>query len=155
MKTKIEYYTEYKNDTRFMECKCCGVMAPVTEHTKAIKCDLCVREDYDKDFPFTPAKKYTSSGRPRGWVFMKEYIDKDGNVFHKGIEQPGLKGTLPPTVIKAKPAKPKLSKGQKAQLYNDTLSKIHGLKKQLQKAKLKKDQRRISSEIKKLQKTIR
>ena len=34
---------------------------------------------------------------------MKEFVDKDGNVFHKGKEQPKLKGTLPPTkVTKAK-----------------------------------------------------
>ena len=40
-----------------------------------------------------------SSGRPAGWHFMNEFVDKDGNVFHKGKEQPDLKGTLPPTKI--------------------------------------------------------
>lgn len=35
--------------------------------------------------------------KPRGWHLMKEYVDKDGNVFHKGIEQPHLKGTKNPT----------------------------------------------------------
>jgi hypothetical protein len=34
---------------------------------------------------------------------MSEFVDKDGNVFHKGVEQPKLKGTLKPTkVTKAK-----------------------------------------------------
>ena len=33
---------------------------------------------------------------------MNEFVDKDGNVFHKGKEQPKLKGTLPPTKIKPK-----------------------------------------------------
>ena len=33
---------------------------------------------------------------------MNEFVDKDGNVFHKGKEQPELKGTLPPTKVKAK-----------------------------------------------------
>ena len=37
-----------------------------------------------------------STGRPAGWHFMNEFVDKDGNVFHKGKEQPKLKGTLPP-----------------------------------------------------------
>lgn len=155
MKKKIEYYTEYKNGERFMECKCCGAMQPATANTTAVKCDLCVREDYNKQFPLDVPRGYKPSGRPRGWVFMKEFVDKDGNVFHRGEEQPDLKGTLPPTTIKVKPPKPKLSKGQKAQLYNDTLSKIHGLKKQLSKAKFKKDKRLITSEIKKLQKTIK
>ena len=31
---------------------------------------------------------------------MKEFVDKDGNVFHKGKEQPKLKGTLKPTKVK-------------------------------------------------------
>ena len=40
-----------------------------------------------------------SSGRPAGWHFMKEFVDKDGTVFHKGVEQPKLKGTLKPTKV--------------------------------------------------------
>ena len=48
-----------------------------------------------------PKEKPTrvSSGRPAGWHFMNEFVDKDGNVFHKGKLQPDLKGTLPPTKI--------------------------------------------------------
>ena len=34
-----------------------------------------------------------------GWHFMSEFVDKDGNVFHKGVEQPKLKGTLPATKV--------------------------------------------------------
>jgi len=30
---------------------------------------------------------------------MKEFVDKDGTVFHKGVEQPDLKGTLEPTIV--------------------------------------------------------
>ena len=40
-----------------------------------------------------------STGRPAGWHFMNEFVDKDGTVFHKGKEQPDLKGTLPPTKV--------------------------------------------------------
>jgi len=43
-----------------------------------------------------------STGRPAGWHFMNEFVDKDGNVFHKGVEQPKLKGTLPPTKVTPK-----------------------------------------------------
>ena len=31
---------------------------------------------------------------------MAEFVDKDGTVYHKGKEQPKLKGTLPPTEVK-------------------------------------------------------
>ena len=44
--------------------------------------------------------KRVSSGRPSGWHFMKEFVDKDGKVFHKGVEQPKLFGTLPATEVK-------------------------------------------------------
>jgi len=33
---------------------------------------------------------------------MNEFVDADGNVFHKGKEQPKLKGTLSPTKVKPK-----------------------------------------------------
>jgi len=45
-------------------------------------------------------KQRVSTGRPAGWHFMNEFVDKDGNVFHKGKEQPKLFGTLKPTKVK-------------------------------------------------------
>ena len=42
------------------------------------------------------------SGRPAGWHFMNEFVDKDGTVYHRGVEQPKLKGTLKPTKVVAK-----------------------------------------------------
>ncbi len=44
---------------------------------------------------------------------MNEFVDKDGNVFHKGKEQPDLKGTLPPTKVKPRKKKKKLTADQK------------------------------------------
>ena len=60
------------------------------------KCINCFQKILKK------TKSYKPTGRPAGWHFMNEFVDKDGNVFHKGKEQPKLKGTLPPTKIKAK-----------------------------------------------------
>ena len=60
-------------------------------------------------------KKKKSSGRPAGWHFMNEFVDKDGNVFHKGKEQPDLKGTLEPTKVKPRKKKKKLTADQKLQ----------------------------------------
>ena len=53
------------------------------------------------------------TGRPAGWHFMNEFVDKDGNVFHKGKEQPNLKGTLPPTKVKPRKKKKKLTEDEK------------------------------------------
>ena len=52
--------------------------------------------------PKESKSSYRPTGRPAGWHFMNEFVDADGNVFHKGKEQPKLKGTLPPTKIEPK-----------------------------------------------------
>jgi hypothetical protein len=87
-----------------------------------------------------------SSQKPQGWHFMKEYIDKDGNVFYKGKEQIKLKGTLKPTIIKKKK---RLSKKEKEKIKQDIAKDIYDLKQQLKKARWKKDKYIIEREIKK------
>ena len=58
-------------------------------------------------------KKKQSTGRPAGWHFMNEFVDKDGTVFHKGKEQPELKGTLKPTKVKPPKKRKKLTADEK------------------------------------------
>ena len=149
-KEKIQYAEYTEDGQRYLECRECGTFVAVGSDVTATTCHECVREMYEKDFPYTPPKKYKGSGRPRGWAFMKEYVDKDGNVYHRGIEQPKLKGTLKPSVIKTKPPKKRLSKKEKERIRVDALAKIHKLKKDLGKAKFKKDIKKINSEIRKL-----
>ncbi len=149
---KQTYYTEYIDGQRYMECKICGQLEKAGENTTGITCHDCVKESYNKQFPFEPSIGYKPTGRPRGWAFMKEFVDKDGNVFFKGKEQHKLKGTLKPTIIKPKSTKPKLSKAQKARIKSDAFAEIHKLKKKLSKAKYKKDIKQINAQIKKLQK---
>ena len=73
-----------------------------------------------------------STGRPAGWHFMNEFVDKDGNVFHKGVEQPKLKGTLPPTKVKR--AKVKTKRRTQEQILLDRHNeKKHALKKAMKK----------------------
>ena len=60
-------------------------------------------------------RKKKSTGRPAGWHWMSEFVDKDGNVFHKGKEQPKLKGTLKPTKVKPPKKRKKLSADEKLQ----------------------------------------
>ena len=67
------------------------------------------------EYPDTIKKQKKSSGRPPGWHWMNEYVDKDGNVFHKGKEQPDLKGTLKPTKVKPRKKKKKLTPDEKLQ----------------------------------------
>ena len=81
----------------YMDCKITGEpVANVSTETKSVIGSRAVL-----GMVGLPKEKPTrvSSGRPAGWHFMNEFVDKDGNVFHKGKLQPDLKGTLPPTKI--------------------------------------------------------
>ena len=86
---------------RWLQCKYCYEYVKVDDTAGAITCSSCVvRIDLIK-FPDTAIKKQkVSTGRPAGWHFMNEFVDKDGTVFHKGKEQLDLKGTLKPTKVK-------------------------------------------------------
>ena len=87
----------------YMDCKITGepVKNVSTEATSVIG-SKAVMARIHKMFPEQDKPKRVRTGRPAGWHFMNEYVDKDGNVFHKGKEQPDLKGTLPPTKVKPK-----------------------------------------------------
>ena len=89
---------------RAMECQKCGhVVENVGELAVKVLCSYCTFRLVG--FPEESTTTYKSTGRPPGWHWMKEFVDKDGNVFHKGKEVPKLKGTLSPTKVKRKKIK--------------------------------------------------
>ena len=114
---------------KLLDCHKCGRWVEVDTQAHKVTCAYCVQlavgfpEDIDKP---------KSSGRPAGWHFMSEFVDKDGNVFHKGVEAKQLKGTLPPT--KVKPPKKKTKRRTKEQILIDR----HNEKKQALKKAIKK-----------------
>ena len=116
----------------YMDCKVTGepVKNVSTEATSVIGSRAFMAR-MDKMFPIEDKPKRVSTGRPAGWHFMKEFVDKDGNVFHKGKEQPDLKGTLPPTKIKPKK---KVKRRSKEEML---LARHEKKKKVLKKAKTK------------------
>ena len=80
---------------RAMTChKCNRIVENVGEDAFKVTCSYCVFGMVG--FPEEPKSTYKPTGRPAGWHWMAEFVDKDGNVFHKGKEQPKLKGTLKP-----------------------------------------------------------
>ena len=93
----------YIDGVPYMDCKITGepVRNVSTEATSVIG-SRAVLARIQQMFPEQDKPKRVKTGRPSGWHFMNEFVDKDGNVFHKGKEQPDLKGTLPPTKIKPK-----------------------------------------------------
>ncbi len=87
----MEYHSYLENGQMFMACKDnCGTYEKVDEETIAVRCWKCVTAFVG--FPKEKAS-YKPTGRPAGWHFMNEFVDVDGNVFHKGKEPPKKKKT--------------------------------------------------------------
>ena len=131
----------YINGVPYMDCKITGepVKNVSTDATSVIG-DKALMSRMYKMFPEemeAKTKSYKPTGRPAGWHWMAVFVDKDGNVFHKGKEQPKLKGTLPPT--KVKPPKKKTKRRTKDEIlvarHKEKLAAERQLKKDLAKQK--------------------
>ena len=122
----------YIDGVPYMDCKITGepVRNVGTEATSVIG-SKAVLARIQQMFPEQDKPKRVKTGRPSGWHFMNEFVDKDGNVFHKGKEQPDLKGTLPPTKIKPK------KKAKRRTKEEILLARHEKKKKVLKKAKTK------------------
>ena len=113
-KQKQTYHSFIEDGQKHLQCKKCYEYQKVDTDTVAVTCSRCVAIIMIAKFPDTlPKAAKKSSGRPAGWHWMNEFVDKDGNVFHKGKEQPELKGTLPPTKVKPPKKRKKLSADEK------------------------------------------
>ena len=122
VKKKQEYSSFHENGKRYMQCKHCqSEYVSVGENIVAVTCSSCVTRITTSQMTledFYPSwKKQKKTGRPPGWHFMKEFVDKKGNVFHKGKEQSELKGTLKPTKVKPPKKRKKLTADEK--LYKE------------------------------------
>ena len=130
---KKDWYITFKEKgVTYMQCKSCNDYVNVSEDTIAVTCGTCnaIKIAWPKS-----AKEKVSSGRPSGWHFMNEFVDRDGNVFHKGVEQPKLKGTLPPTKVKPPKKRKKLSADEKLLKQAEQYRKKQKLKRAFNKQK--------------------
>ena len=117
-KQQQEWISFHEDGKRYMQCKHCkSEYVSTSEDTVAVTCWRCVQRICSSQMSLEEMmpslRKKVSSGRPPGWHFMKEFVDKDGNVFHKGKEQPELKGTLKPTKVKPPKKRKKLTADEK------------------------------------------
>ena len=110
-----ERHSYIENGQKYLQCKGCYDYQKVDDKSVSITCGRCTIISTLKLWPMDEFFKSTKpkTGRPPGWHFMSEFVDKDGNVFHKGTEQPELKGTLKPTKVKPIKKKKKLSADEK------------------------------------------
>jgi len=117
-KEKQEWMSFTENDQKYMICKHCqSEYVTVGDKAVSVSCSTCTLNRCLSLKPIDDffAKKTKKTGRPAGWHWMAEFVDKDGTVFHKGKEQPDLKGTLKPTKVKPPKKKKKLTEDEKLQ----------------------------------------
>ena len=132
-KKKIEYHSYTEGSVKYMVCSMCGNYEQVGEEATTVKCSRCINIIMMNQYPPENKPSYKSTGRPAGWHWMTEFVDKDGNVFHKGKKQPKLKGTLKPTVMKPRKKIKRRSRNQI--LLDHHKKKKSALKKAVQKQK--------------------
>ena len=117
VKKNKEYMSFYEDGKRYMQCKVCqSEYVQTGEDAVAVTCSRCVTRITTSQMTledFYPSMKIKKTGRPAGWHWMKEFVDKDGKVYHKGKEQPKLKGTLKPTKVKPPKKRKKLTADEK------------------------------------------
>ena len=124
----------YINGVPYMECKITGdPVRNVSVEATSVIGSRALMARMDKMFPEQDKPKRVKTGRPSGWHFMNEFVDKDGTVYHKGKEMPELKGTLPATVVK--PKKKTKRRSQEEILLAREAEKKEELKKEFQKQK--------------------
>ena len=131
MKKKIDNSYMVGN-VRYVTCTRCGrEIKGVGEDTTSATCSFCLVRMIPVE---EPKSAYKPTGRPAGWHWMKEFVDKDGNVFHRGKEMLKLKGTLKPT--KVAPPKKKIKRRTKDEILVARHNKKKAaLKKAVQKQK--------------------
>lgn len=162
-KTKIKFPSKTKEGRRYMVCQnsvpggrywkgtLCSEWSSVGDTATAVLCSRCVQKVVD---PPEIKSQYKSKGYPRGWQFRKEFIHEDGTVYHKGKEQPDLKGTLEPTKIE-KVDKKKLSKKEKRELEAQLLQQMVFVRGEIKKAKWKKDIRSNEVALRKIERRLK
>ena len=118
----------------YMDCKITGepVKNVSTDATSVIGSRAFIAR-MDRMFPSENKPIRVKTGRPAGWHWMKEFVDKDGTVYHLGKEQPKLKGTRPITVVK--PKKKTKRRSQEEILLAREAEKKAALKKEFKKQK--------------------
>jgi len=117
----LEFEFWIENNIRYMECQICYDPVPnIDESVGSVLCWECL----NNRIPFEDEKpKRKSTGRQPGWHWLKEFVDKNGNVYHKGVEVPELKGTLPPTEPK------KIKRRSKQEIEAEKIAKYRKAKK--------------------------
>jgi len=122
-----------KSSGKYFKGRKCYAEVLVDENTKSVLCWKCTA------MLIPPPEEKKPSGYPRGWKFMSEFVDKDGNVYHKGELQPELFGTLPPSEIKEVSIEPKPKKQKTNSLEDKIMAEYKKMKMKMKSRKKQKN----------------
>jgi|WetSurSiteA1Bulk_404760.scaffolds.fasta_scaffold18843_1 hypothetical protein len=123
---------DLKKTHSFIDLDCskgCGKTVRVDSNVVSVICWHCTAMSVAPPDIKPVYKKTDAPRKPKGWHFMKVFVDSEGNVFHEGKEQPSLKGTLPATTIK--PRKSMAEKEKEEAKKQKKLLKLYEKKKRL------------------------
>lgn len=134
-------------------CRDCSAIIPnVGPEAVSSLCWECVSEIIVQIDSLKIKKQTMAQGFPKGWKFMKVFVHANGGVYYKGVEQPKLRGTLSTTIIVVKPKKSKVAKEVERL---ELLKSYDDLKKQLKKATKKGAIKKLTVQLKKIEKQIK
>ena len=97
--TKKILCMNHTSDSKYFTGKICNNTLEVPDDVKSALCWRCLVVKMGNP---SPIKEVVKTGYPRGWQFMSMFVDKEGNVYEKGVLNKELKGKYPPTEIKEK-----------------------------------------------------
>jgi hypothetical protein len=117
---------------KYLQCSSdnCTHEERVDINSISVVCSSCVQR---RCGPPAVAVQPVRSDKPQGWHFMKEFVAKDGTVYHRGEEQPELKGTLKSTKIEKKEKASTKRKTKQDRLVERHKKKQEALKKAAEK----------------------
>ena len=75
-KKKIEYHSYMEGNVKHMSCQICGRYEAVGDDAVAVKCSRCVSMVMMNEYPQEEPKSYKPTGRPAGWHWMNEFVEK-------------------------------------------------------------------------------
>lgn len=130
MKKEKNILINSKESSKYLYCSVCNV-TDVKVGIEAIRvvCWKCCLKNVDPPV----VKSVVKSNRPKGWQLMSEFVDENGDVYHKGKLVPELKGKLPLTDSKKMKSDQKEKRKNKAEKKEKKLVKIYNKKKKAKK----------------------
>ena len=157
---KIET-TRKAKQTHIIPCTNCGMEMQVDLSVVTVLCSNCTMVKTIKLYGLPKGcvpQKERGIKMPPGWHFYKEFVDKNGKVYHKGIEQPKLFGTMGPTIIKPKKKSKQISIREKEKKQREIFKEIQRSKSALH--RLVRDgrsrgQKGLTKKIQKLKREVR